>query len=83
VVGGQGRADGGTKNKTSFRSLDVVNADARVDEVYQDSDGIRLEPAKGWTADPLGAHAIHETTVNAVLQKYRGLQPCSCSQCSV
>lgn len=31
------------KNRTRFKSLNVVNNDPRVDYVYQDSDGIWLE----------------------------------------
>lgn len=66
------------KNKTRFKSLDVVNDDPRVQEVFQDSDGIWLwlVTDSHWTADPRDAHDIHEMTVRDVLARYRGLVPC-------
>lgn len=69
------------KNKTRFKSLDVVNDDARVTEVFQDSDGIWLWLNPGWTADPRGAHDIHENRVSDVLRQYRGIEPCTCPDC--
>lgn len=69
------------KNKTRFKSFDVVNADERVTEVFQDDDGIWLWLNPGWTADPMGAHDIHEMTVRDVLSAYRGIVPCKCSDC--
>lgn len=69
------------KNKTRFKSLDVVNADSRVREVYQDGDGIWLDLEYGFTADPLGAHDIHEMRVRDVLSHYKMVEPCACDQC--
>ena len=69
------------KNKTRFKSLDVVNDDPRVTEVFQDSDGIWLWLNRGWTADPRDAHDIHEMRVRDVLAAYRGVVPCECDGC--
>lgn len=70
-----------TKNKTRFKSLDVVNSDPRVSEVFQDEDGIWLWLNTGWTGDPLSAHDIHEDTVTAILRCYRGIVACECDSC--
>lgn len=70
------------KNKTRFKSFNIVNDDPRVTEVFQDQDGIWLWLNPGWTADPRGAHDIHEDTVRDVLSKYRDIEPCACSECA-
>lgn len=69
------------KNKTRFKSLDIVNDDPRVTEVFQDEDGIWLWLNPGWTADPLSAHDIHENRVKDVLNRYRGIVVCDCDSC--
>lgn len=70
------------RNRTRYASLNIVNADPRVDHVFQDEDGIWLFLNPGWTADPHDAHDIHEDTVRDVLAKYRRLQPCACDGCT-
>jgi hypothetical protein len=63
------------KNKTRFKSLDVVNDDPRVSEVYQDNDGFCLWLQPGWTCDPSGAHRmIYVDTVKAILQAYKAIE---------
>ena len=70
------------KNKTRFKSLDIVNNDPRVTEVFDEGeDGIWLWLNTGWTADPRGAHDIHEWTVRDVLAAYRGVVACECDGC--
>ncbi len=69
------------KNKTRFKSLNVVNDDPRVTEVFQDSDGIWLWLNPGFTADPRGAHDVHEDRVRDVLSCYRRVVPCNCESC--
>ncbi len=70
------------KNKTRFKSLNVVNDDPRVTEVFQDSDGIWLWLNPGFTAEPRGAHDVHEDTVREVLRRYRQIVPCDCDGCA-
>lgn len=69
------------KNKTGYKTLNVVNADARVKEVFEDSDGIWLWLNRGWTADPRDAHDIHEMTVRDTLSRYRDIVACTCEDC--
>ena len=72
------------KNQTRFKTLDVVNNDPRVQEVFQDSDGIWLWLicGSGWTSERYGAHDIHEMTASEVLKRYRALVPCDCDTCA-
>jgi hypothetical protein len=72
------------RNRTRYRTLDVVNADDRVQEVFEDGDGIWLwlVCGNGWTAERGGAHDIHEDTAGAVLARYRGLVRCDCDECA-
>jgi hypothetical protein len=70
------------KNSTGCKQLDRVESDSRVQRVYRDSDGIWLDLHYGWTADPLGAHDIHENTVRDVLTHLRCVVPCRCEQCA-
>lgn len=69
------------KNKTGRTSLDVVNDDPRVSELFHDSDGYWLWLNPGFTCDPLSAHDGHEDTVRAILDVYRGIVPCDCDVC--
>jgi hypothetical protein len=68
-------------NRTRFRSLDVVNNDPRVSQVFRDEDGFWLWLNPGWTCDPLSAHDGHENTVRDLLRVYRDIQPCACADC--
>jgi len=69
------------KNRTRYQSLDIVNGDPRVSEVFEDEDGLWLCLASGWTCDSLDAHDGHEKTVRDLLQVYRSVQACACSCC--
>ena len=70
------------KNKTRFKSLDVVNDDPRVTEVFDEGeDGIWIWLETGFTSDPRGAHDVHEWTVRDALRCYRKIQVCDCEQC--
>lgn len=68
-------------NCTRYRSLDRLGRDARVHQIYEDSDGIWVELKPGYTADPLDAHDIHEDTVRRVLDRAADIQPCACADC--
>ena len=70
------------KNKTGRKSLDVVNDDPRVTEVFSEGeDGYWLYLNPGWTCDPRGAHDGHEDTVKRLLDVYRAIEPCECADC--
>ncbi len=70
------------KNKTQFKTLDVVNNDPRVAEVFLDDDGFWLWLNSGWTCDPLDAHDGHEDTATALLRRYKSIQRCACDSCT-
>ena len=70
-------------NKTGLRSLDRLGRDPRVHEIYRDSDGIRVELERGYTADPRDAHDIHEDTVRDALDRAANIQECRCDGCYV
>jgi hypothetical protein len=76
----------GQKNRTRYKSFNVINDDPRVDYVYRDSDGIWLELNYGWRNtydEPIGAlHGIHEDRVADVLRKLSGIAPCDCEDCT-
>ncbi len=70
------------KNKTRYKSLNIVNDDPRVTSLHsEDEDGLWLYLEPGWTCDPKGAHPGHEYTVTALLRVYRGIRRCECGSC--
>lgn len=54
----------------------------KVSDAYVDSDGAWIELNPGWTANPRDAHDIVESTVSAVLARFRDVEPCTCAECS-
>jgi hypothetical protein len=70
------------ENKTRFKTLNIVNGDPRIKEVFDEGeDGIWMWLNPGFTCDPRGAHDGHEYTVRDLLRAYKGIQPCDCDQC--
>jgi hypothetical protein len=68
-----------TKTKSDWR--DTARLDPRVETAYRDPDGCWIELHYGWTAEPKGAHGIHERQGRSALVKLRGVVPCSCDEC--
>jgi len=68
------------KNQTRFKSLDVINGDPRITSAHIEGplkdEGIWVWLEHGFTADPYGAHDIHEYTVGACLDAIRRIRPC-------
>ncbi len=70
------------KNRTGFKSLNIVNDDPRVDQVFDEGDdGIWLWLKPGWTCDARGAHDGHEWKVRDLLRVYRQIEACDCDSC--
>jgi hypothetical protein len=70
------------KNNTGFKTLDVVNNDPRVKEAFSEGeDGIWIWLVPGFTADPRGAHDVHEWNVRDAVRAYRCVVPCDCDAC--
>ena len=69
------------RNQTICRSLDVVNGDVRVNQVFHDEDGYWLWLEPGYTCNPLDAHDGHADTVRGLLLAYRSIVPCECGDC--
>jgi hypothetical protein len=70
------------KNQTRYKSLNVINDDPRINQAFDEGeDGIWVWLETGWTADPRGAHDIHEWKVRDVLRCYRAIVPCDCDSC--
>jgi len=60
------------KNLTRFRTLDVVAADPRVVEVWDEGeDGIWIALARGWNAE--GCSCVHAWRVSDALRDFRAL----------
>lgn len=65
------------KNKTSFKSLDKIASDPRVEEVYQDSDGIWVDLAPGYNFEDCSS--IRRDTVKDVMADFARVEegePC-------
>lgn len=67
-------------NKSGRKSLDKLGRDARVSEIFHDSDGLWLYTATGFCCDP-ECHTIHGDNVRDVLEQARNIGPCACEQC--
>jgi hypothetical protein len=70
------------RNQTICRSLDIVNSDARVNQVFHDVDGYWLWLEPGYTCNELDAHDGHADTVREILSLYRGIVECGCEDCA-
>jgi hypothetical protein len=46
---------------------------------YKDSDGYWIDLKYGWQL--FGTHTVHELTVKEALASFRGVHPCSCTEC--
>lgn len=74
-------ADTPRKNETKYKTFNVVEKDPRIAKVFHDSDGFWMWLNPGWTADPLGAHDIHEQSVTVTMEAFKRIVPCSCDEC--
>jgi hypothetical protein len=73
----------GMKNETRYKSLNIVNNDPRVDKAFDEGeDGIWIWLKKGWTADPMGAHDVHEWKAKDAVRVFKGIVPCTCDDCA-
>lgn len=70
------------KNETKYKTFNIVEKDPRVVKVFsEDADGFWMWLHPGWTADPRGAHDIHEMTVTVTMEAYKRIVPCTCDEC--
>ncbi len=60
------------KNKTTYKTLDRVAADARVLKAYEDNDGVWVDLAPGYNFE--GCSALRGDTVQDVLADFRSVE---------
>lgn len=60
------------KNKTGFKSLDKIAADPRVEEVYQDSDGIWVYLVRGYNYEDCSG--LRGDTCKDLLERFRDVR---------
>lgn len=62
----------------------AIDGNPKIDvgECWKDSDGYWLVLAPGYRCGMSDTHTIHEWNVKDVLQAVRGIEDCSCTECS-
>lgn len=63
------------------RAVRRWQADSRVEDAFNDSDGYWVYLKPGFRAEP-ELHMIHEDTVRATDACLRGVEPCTCNACT-